>query len=82
MLKKIISVHIPQLYNIVRGKIGKEVESGLRWGITRLQSGYLLATVSQDRHELLDNKFVQKAVEDFIAVFGKAPRAFAYDRGS
>jgi len=79
--QKIISVHIPQLYSIVRGKIGKAVEFGLRWGITRLRGGYLLATVSHDRHELLDAKFVQKAVEDLIAVFGKAPRAFAYDRG-
>ena len=41
----------------------------------------MLATVAQERHELLDNRFVQKAVEDLIAVFGKAPRAFAYDRG-
>jgi len=41
----------------------------------------LLATVSQDRHELLDTRFVQKAVEDLIGVFGKAPREFAYDRG-
>jgi hypothetical protein len=79
--QKIISVHIPQLYSIVRGKVGKAVEFGLRWGITRLRGGYLLATVSQDRHELLDNRFVQKAVEDLIGLFGKAPRAFAYDRG-
>ena len=79
--QKIISVHIPQLYSIVRGKIGKAVEFGLRWGITRLHGGYLLATVSQDRHELLDTRFVQKAVEDLIAVFGKAPREFTYDRG-
>jgi hypothetical protein len=79
--QKIISIHIPQLYSIVRGKIGKAVEFGLRWGITRLRGGYLLATVAQDRHELLDNRFVRKAVEDLIAAFGKAPRAFAYDRG-
>ena len=79
--QKIISLHIPQLYSIVRGKVGKAVEFGLRWGISRLRGGYLLATVSQNRHELLDAKFVQKAVEDLIALFGKAPRAFTYDRG-
>ena len=33
---KIISLHIPQLYSIVRGKVGKSVEFGLSWGITRL----------------------------------------------
>jgi molybdopterin converting factor small subunit len=33
---KIINLHIPQLYSIVRGKVGKPVEFGLSWGITRL----------------------------------------------
>jgi molybdopterin converting factor small subunit len=46
---KIISLHIPQLYSIVRGKVGKAVEFGLRWGIRRLQGGYLLATLAKDR---------------------------------
>jgi hypothetical protein len=42
---KIISLYIPQLYSIVRGKVGKTVEFGLSWGITRLSGGYLLATL-------------------------------------
>jgi len=43
---KIISLHIPQLYSIVRGKVGKAVEFGLSWGIRRLAGGYLLATLA------------------------------------
>lgn len=78
---KIISLHIPELYSIVRGKVGKKVEFGLNWGIRRLKGGYLLATLAKDRRELLDAKFAVKAVKEHIALFGKAPRAYAYDRG-
>ena len=78
---KIINLHIPQLYSIVRGKVGKPVEFGLSWGITRLAGGYLLATLAQDRRELVDTKFALRAVKDHIALFGQAPQAYAYDRG-
>ena len=78
---KIISLHIPELYSIVRGKVGKTVEFGLNWGITRLRGGFLLARLALDRRELQDTNFVVKSVEDHIALFGKAPRAYAYDRG-
>ena len=78
---KIISLHIPELYSIVRGKVGKTVEFGLTWGIRRLKGGYLLASVATNRRELVDAKFAVKAVEDHIALFGKAPTAYAYDRG-
>ena len=77
---KIINLHIPELYSIVRGKVGKAVEFGLQWGIARLRGGYLLATMAADRRELVDARFVVRAVHDHIALFGKAPRAFAYDR--
>jgi ribosomal protein S17E len=78
---KIVSLHMPELYSIVRGKIGKTVEFGLNWGFTRLKGGFLLARVAADRRELHDQRFAVKAVEDHIARTGKAPRAFAYDRG-
>lgn len=78
---KIISLQIPELYSIVRGKVGKAVEFGLIWGITRLRGGFLLARLAMDRRELHDRKFAVKAVEEHIALFGKAPRAYAYDRG-
>jgi len=77
---KIVSLHIPELYSIVRGKVGKAVEFGLSWGITRLRGGFLLATLAKDKLELHDSRFAVRAVEDHKARFGKAPRAYAYDR--
>src|SRR2546426_8604690 len=77
---KIINLHIPELYAIVRGKIGKTVEFGLQWGITRLRGGYLLATLAKHRNELADARFAVRAVRDHIQLFGEAPRAYAYDR--
>jgi len=78
---KIISLHVPELYSIVRGKVGKTVEFGLNWGITRLRGGFLLARVALNRRELQDTRFAVEAVKDQVAMFGKAPRAYAYDRG-
>jgi hypothetical protein len=78
---KIISLHVPELYAIVRGKVGKSVEFGLSWGITRLGGGYLLATVAKAKNEVHDSKFAVRAVREQIALFGKAPKAYAYDRG-
>jgi class 3 adenylate cyclase len=78
---KVINLHIPQLYSIVRGKVGKTVEFGLSWGITRLKGGFVLATVAGDKAELHDSRFAVRAVEDLAALFGKAPRSYAYDRG-
>jgi IS5 family transposase len=78
---KIISLHVPELYSIVRGKVGKTVEFGLTWGIRRLRGGYLLATLATSRAELVDASFAIRAVEEHIALFGKPPRLYAYDRG-
>ena len=78
---KIISLYIPELYSIVRGKVGKEVEFGLMWGIRRLRGGFLLATVAESKGELHDTKFAVSAVEEHIALFGKPPKEYAYDRG-
>jgi hypothetical protein len=77
---KIINLYIPELYSIVRGKVGKAVEFGLSWGITRLGGGFILATMARDRADLYDSSFAVRAVEDLAALFGKAPRSYAYDR--
>jgi len=78
---KIINLHVPELYAIVRGKAGKAVEFGLKWGIARLRGSFLLATLGKDRRELEDSRFAVRAVKDHIAQLGKAPRGYAYDRG-
>ncbi len=79
---KIINLHIPELYSVVRGKVGKAVEFGLNWGIARLRGGYLLARRSAHKKELLDTRWAIRAVDDHIGLFGKAPREFAYDRAA
>lgn len=78
---KIISLHVPELYSIVRGKVGKTVEFGLSWGIRRLKGGYLLATMATAKQALHDSKFAVSAVDEHIALFGEPPKSYAYDRG-
>ena len=77
---KIINLHIPELYSIVRGKVGKSVEFGLSWGIMRLRGGFVLATMAGAKKDLNDATFAVQAVEQIAALFGKAPRSYAYDR--
>jgi gas vesicle protein len=78
---KIISLHIPQLYSVVRGKVGKAVEFGLIWGFTRLGGGFVLAKRAQDRKELVDARYAVQAAEDVIDRFGVVPTDYSYDRG-
>jgi hypothetical protein len=77
---KIVSLYIPQIYAILRGKVGKPIEFGLNWGIERLRGGFLLATLAKDKLELMDSRFAVRAAKDHQALFGKAPRSYAYDR--
>jgi len=78
---KIINIHIPELYSIVRGKAGKAVEFGLKWGFARLRGGFVLATLAREKADLPDSRFALQAVEQHIALFGKPPKSYAYDRG-
>jgi hypothetical protein len=77
---KVVSLHIPEVYSIVRGKVGKKVEFGLQWGMTRLRGGFVLATLGKEKNELVDSDFAVRAAKDAKALFGKAPKAYAYDR--
>jgi hypothetical protein len=78
---KIVNLFIPELYSIVRGKTGKAVEFGLKWGVERLKGGFVLARVAQARGDLHDSDYAVEAVKDHGNMFGKAPRAYAFDRG-
>lgn len=78
---KIISIHIPELYAIVRGKAGKAVEFGLKWGFARLRGGFVLATLARGKGDMPDSRFALQAVDQHIAIFGKPPKSYAYDRG-
>jgi len=78
--RKIISLFMPKLYTVLRGKMGKQIEFGLNWGITRLKGGFVLAQVAADRQELSDARYAVKSVEECRRLFGRAPIAYAYDR--
>ena len=78
--KKIISLTMPKLYSVPRGKWGKDIEFGLQWGITRLKGGFVLAHVAADRRELVDARYVVKSVEECRRLSGRVPKAYAYDR--
>jgi hypothetical protein len=55
---KIISLTMPKLYSIPRGKVGKSLEFGLSWGITRLKGGFVLAHVAANKRELVDIRVI------------------------
>lgn len=77
---KIINLYVPELYAMVRGKVGKTVEFGLSWGLCRLRGGFLLATLARQPSERSDADFALRAVRDLAALFGRPPEAYAYDR--
>jgi hypothetical protein len=60
--------------------LGGEVEH--QYALQRCRGlARLLATMASDKTELTDSSYAVGAVEDLIALFGKAPRGYAYDRG-
>lgn len=78
---KIINLKLPEVYAIVRGKAGKKVEFGLKWGIVRLKNGFVLGVPSTNLESDSDQYFATAAVFHLKALFGKAPVAYGYDRG-
>lgn len=78
---KIIHLQIPELYAIVRGKAGKSVEFGLKWGICQMRGGFLHAFLMNGGGHRADPAFCLQAIREHIALFGEAPRVFGFDRG-
>jgi hypothetical protein len=78
---KLIHLQIPELYSIVRGKAGKNVEFGLKWGISRMRGGFLHGFLIGGGEHRSDPRFCLESIREHIAIFGKAPRVFGFDRG-
>jgi hypothetical protein len=78
---KIINLKLSEIRSIVRGKSGKPVEFGLKWGIARLKNGFVLGTSSRNLESESDQYFATAAVCHLKMLFGKAPVSYAYDRG-
>jgi IS5 family transposase len=78
--KKIIHLQSPELYAIVRGKAGKSVEFGLKWGINRIDAFVMGFLINNGTHAS-DQKFCIQAINEHISVFDKAPKTYGFDRG-
>jgi hypothetical protein len=78
--KKLIHLQAPELYAIVRGKAGKSVEFGLKWGINRVD-GFVLGFLINGGVNASDQKFCIQAIKEHIALFGEPPKVFGFDRG-
>lgn len=78
---KIVSLPVPEVHAIVRGKAGRPVEFGMKWGFTRLGGGYLIARRGRHKTDVEDKRFVVQAVDELHRLFGQVPRLYAYDRG-
>ncbi len=78
--KKIIHLQMDELYAIVRGKAGKSVEFGLKWGINRID-GFVLGFLINNGINASDQKFCIQSIKEHVALFDKAPKTFGFDRG-
>lgn len=78
--KKIIHLQMSELYSIVRGKAGKSVEFGLKWGINRVD-GFVQGFLVNGGVNASDQKFCIEGIKKHLEVFGEAPKTFGFDRG-
>ena len=79
--KKIIHLDMEKLYSIVRGKAGKSVEFGIKWGINRMKGGFIYGFLLGDGDHRSDKSFCMEAIRIHKKQFGKAPETYGYDRG-
>lgn len=78
--KKIIHLQMSELYSIVRGKAGKSVEFGLKWGINHVD-GFILGFLIENGVHASDKRFCLESIKEHKKLFGKAPEIFGFDRG-
>lgn len=79
--KKILHLHMDDVYSIVRGKAGKSVEFGIKWGINRLGGGFVQGFTLENRKHGADTAFCKQSIREHQEVFHHAPKIFGYDRG-
>jgi IS5 family transposase len=76
---KIVSLFMPDIRAIVRGKSGKKVEFGIKWGINQIRGGYISLFLMTAKGGEAD--WAVEAIRHHQELFGKSPRDFGYDRG-
>ena len=78
---KIVSLFNTDMRAINRGKIGKQIEFGLKWGINQIRGGY----VSVFMHTQMmchDANYAVLGVGEHIRIFGVPPKDFGFDRAA
>ena len=76
---KILSLFNTEFRAINRGKLGKKVEFGLKWGINQIRGGYVSIFMHADMM-CHDANYAVLGVEEHIRIFGTAPKDFGFDR--
>jgi hypothetical protein len=78
--KKIIHLQMVELYSSVRGKAGKSVEFGLKWGINHID-GFVMGFLCNGGMNASDQTFCLRAVKEHMVCFSTPPKTFGFDRG-
>ena len=78
--KKIIHLQMPELYSIVRGKAGKSVEFGLKWGVNHVD-GFIQGFLIKNGEHASDKKFCMEALDQHKDLFETVPEIYGFDRG-
>lgn len=76
---KIISLFQTEVRSIVRGKAGKKVEFGLKWGVNQIRGGYISLFRMEGKNSEMD--YAVEGVRHHIKLFGRVPDEYGYDRG-
>jgi hypothetical protein len=79
--KKIIHLKMSELYSIVRGKAGKSVEFGLKWGVSRIGGGFVQGFLINGGEHCSDKRFCIEAIQIHKATHGAVPSVYGFDRG-
>lgn len=78
--EKIISLFQVDLRSIPRGKVGKTVEFGLKWGINQIRGGYVHIFMMNEMRSA-DYNYAVEAIREHIRLFGEPPKEYGFDRG-
>lgn len=78
---KIISLFNTHFRAINRGKVGKQIEFGLKWGINQIRGGYVSIFMHGDMM-CHDANYAVLGIQEHIRIFGEAPKDFGFDRAA
>lgn len=79
--EKILSLFNINFRAIKRGKVGKPIEFGLKWGINQIRGGYV-SVFMHSKMMCHDANYAVLGVQEHIRIFGEAPRDFGFDRAA